>query len=89
MLKPHPQKAQSPAATGQSADETNQHNPIVAQPVDMGKPVANLIAQYAMRGHIVHRLADGGFLVVKHGMCRECKDLQALEAFARQTGVVQ
>lgn len=47
-----------------------------------------LIAHFALAGHSVHRLADGGFLVCRFGHARHCPDLAALAGFARQTGVV-
>jgi hypothetical protein len=39
------------------------------------------------RGHAVHRLAGGGFLVVWQSWSRECCDLAELEAHARRVGV--
>ena len=77
------QKAQSPAATGLSADE-NKSTDIVGQ-----KRETTLIAQFAMKGAAVHRLADGGFIVAQWGLTRHCADFAALVGFARQMGVLQ
>lgn len=61
----------------------------VAQPSDQaGKRVATLIAQLALRGHVVHRIQGGGFLVTRHSMHRHCVDVESLEAFARQVGAI-
>lgn len=76
------QKAQSPAATGLSADE-NTSTGILGQ-----KRETTLIARFAMKGAAVHRLADGGFLVAQWGLSRHCVDFASLMAFARQMGVI-
>jgi hypothetical protein len=75
------QKAQSPGATGQSANE-NIDDTIVGP-----KPEATLIAEFALAGHAVHRLAEGGYLVCKHGHAKHCQNLHSLVAFAHQVGV--
>ena len=77
------QKAQSPAATGLSADE-NTSTDIVSL-----KRETTLIARFAMKGAAVHRLADGGFIVAQWGLSRHCVDFASLVAFARQMGVMQ
>lgn len=82
------QKAQSPVAAGQSADETT-NTEIVGQQPQLAKRETTLIAHFALAGHSVHRLADGGFLVCRFGHARHCPDLAALAGFARQTGVVK
>lgn len=76
------QKAQSPAATGLSADE-NTSTDILGQ-----KRETTLIARFALKGAAVHRLADGGFLVAQWGLSRHCVDFASLMAFARQMGVI-
>lgn len=81
------QKAQSPAATGQSAHQTADAQ-IIGQPDAIAKRETTLIAHFALAGHAVHRLADGGFLVTRWGQSRHCPDLHALAGFAKQTGVV-
>ncbi|MBA4263786.1 MAG: hypothetical protein C0453_01780 [Comamonadaceae bacterium] len=82
------QKAQSPGGAGQSADQITEDH-IVGEHPETGKREATLLAQFALRGHAVHRLADGGFLVCRHGYAKHCPDLAALAGFARQTGVSQ
>ena len=46
-----------------------------------------LIAQFSIAGHLVHKGECGDYLVLRWGMSRFCKDLEALEAFAKQVGV--
>ena len=83
-----PQKAQSSGATEQSANQTTDAL-IIGQPESIAKRETTLIAHFALAGHSVHRLADGGFLVTKWGQSRHCPDLHALAGFARQTGVTR
>jgi len=52
------------------------------------KHEATLTAQLALRGHAVHKLASGGYLVCWRGCTRHCGDLQSLEQFARQVGAI-
>lgn len=89
------QKTICPAATGQSA-EKNTDTAIFSQPVDLGKAEATLMAQLALKGHAVYRVAQDtrishpapkdSYIVTRWGMVRHCTDLEALEAFARQVG---
>ncbi len=51
------------------------------------KAVATLMAQLAIRGHAVHPLKDGGFLVCKYGLSFYAQDFEALQTFARKLGV--
>ncbi|MDI3510820.1 MAG: hypothetical protein PWQ61_1585 [Betaproteobacteria bacterium] len=82
-----PQKAQSPAATGQSAEQITDVL-IVADAAEHRKRMATLVAKLALRGHAVHTTAEGGFLVCWHGYVRHCPDIVALEAFAKQVGAL-
>lgn len=82
------QKAQSPVAAGQSANETANVQ-IVGQQPEIAKRETTLIAQFALAGHAVHRMAEGGFLVCRHGYVKHCPDLAALAGFAKQTGVTR
>lgn len=50
------------------------------------KRLATLCARLVLRGHVVHALSTGGFLVCWRGHSRHCSDLVSLEAFARQVG---
>ena len=76
------QKAQSPAATGLSANENS--NPAILDP----KRETTVIARFAMKGAAVHRLADGGYIVCQWGLTRAVPDLPALAAFGRMMGVI-
>lgn len=84
-----PQKAQSPAATGRSAEDSKTDPSIVGEPTDQSKRAATLLAQLALKGHAVHRLEGGAFLVTRWGLVRRCDDLEALQDFARQMGVAR
>lgn len=86
MIKP--QKSECPAATGQDAEQSNNdldfatgHRP--------RQEVATLIAQLAIRGHAVHTMQSGDFLVCKYGLSYYAADFGALQAFARKLGVTQ
>ncbi|NVO05807.1 MAG: hypothetical protein HXX19_07685 [Rhodoferax sp.] len=54
-----------------------------------GKAFSTLLAQFALRGHAVHPLADGGYLVSKYGMTHHAPDLAGLQAFAERVGVTR
>lgn len=80
------EKAAGMLDTSTTADTKN-HTEIIRDPSTVGKLETTWIARFALRGHSVHRLADGGFLVCRHGMSRHCRDLRELIAFARIAGV--
>ena len=75
------QKCESPAATGLNA--TNQKTPAEFTPDQ--KRLANLICDFRVRGHAVHRL-ERGFIVSKFGLVRHCQDFSELVRFARIVG---
>ncbi|MBC7718350.1 MAG: hypothetical protein H7Z77_00950 [Chitinophagaceae bacterium] len=53
------------------------------------KAIAAQIAELAIRGHAVHQLKDGGFLVCKYGHTFHANDFAELQAFSRRLGVNQ
>ena len=53
------------------------------------KAIATQVAELAIRGHAVHQLKDGGFLVCKYGHTFHASDFAELQAFARRLGVSQ
>lgn len=53
------------------------------------KAIATQVAELAIRGHVVHQLKDGGFLVSKYGHTFHANDFAELQAFARRLGVSQ
>ena len=53
------------------------------------KAIATQVAKLAIRGHAVHQLKDGGFLVCKYGHTFHAIDFVELQAFARRLGVSQ
>lgn len=84
--------AQEKAAVGVSstpAADQKADTPILGQQPEIAKRETTLIAQFALAGHAVHSLADGGYLVTKWGQARHCPDLHALAGFARQIGAIQ
>lgn len=84
--------AQEKAAVGVSstpAADQKADAQIVGQQPEIAKLETTLIAQFALAGHAVHRMAEGGFLVCRHGYVKHCPDLAALAGFAKQTGVTR
>ena len=53
------------------------------------KAIATQVAELVIRGHAVHQLKDGGFLVCKYGHTFHAHDFAELQAFARRLGVSQ
>jgi hypothetical protein len=51
------------------------------------KAISTQVALLAIKGHQVHRLADGGFLVSKYGFTYLAENFEALQAFAKRLGV--
>jgi hypothetical protein len=82
------QKANNPVGAGLNANETADA-PIIGQPDAIAKRETTLIAHFALVGHAVHHLGDGGFLVTRWGQSRHCPDLHALAGFARQIGAIK
>lgn len=82
------QKSESPAATGQIADQTNRDQ-IVALAQKIGntdKQLATLKAQFALRGFAVQEVATGGYFVTRWNLSKFCPALPDLESFAAQVG---
>lgn len=82
------QKANNPVGAGLDANETAVAQ-IVGQQPEIAKRETTLIAKFSLAGHAVHRMAEGGFLVCRHGYVKHCPDLAALAGFAKQTGVTR
>ena len=51
------------------------------------KAELNQIARFALAGHAVHPLREGGYLVSKWGYVFYAKNIDALHAFAARMGV--
>jgi hypothetical protein len=51
------------------------------------KAIATQVAELAIRGHAIHHLEDGGFLVCKYWHTFHANDFAELQAFARRLGV--
>lgn len=86
----HSQNGKAPGACnteGLTADTSNDLNS--ATGTRRGKAIATQIAKLAIRGHAVHQLKDGGFLVCKYGYTHHAPDFEALQTFARRLGVTQ
>lgn len=83
------QKAQSPVAAGQSADETtNGLNFATGQ--RPGKEFSTLRAAFALNGHALHRSDPGDgpvtFWVERWGMVRHLPTIDAARRFLEQIG---
>ena len=70
---------------GLATDNSNDLN--FATGTRQSKAIATQIAKFGIRGHAVHHLKDGGFLVCKYGHTFHAIDLAELKAFARRLGV--
>ena len=60
--------------------------PLALTPADKEK--ATLRAQLAMRGIELRELSDGSFIATRWNLCRALQTLEAVAAFARQTGAI-
>ena len=77
-------KNESPVDAGQFVDQsTNNSDSTTTE-----KRLATLIAKFAINGHQVHQLSDGGFVVSRWCQTRHVPDLAALVAVGRLMGVV-
>lgn len=74
-------------AEGFEIDTTNDLN--FATGNRRGKAEATQVAELAIRGHAVHQMRDGGYLVCKYGYTHHAVDFASLHAFARRLGVSQ
>ena len=72
---------------GLTVDATDDLN--IATCTRQSKAIATQTAELALRGHAVHQLKDGGFLVCKYGHTSHANDFAELQAFARRLGVSQ
>ena len=84
----HRTSEKAPGATnteGLSTDTTNGLN--VATCTRHSKAVATQIAEFAIQGHVVHELKDGGFLVCGCRHTFHAIDIAALQACAHRMGV--
>ena len=72
---------------GLTTDTTNDLNFAIG--TRHSKAIATQVAELAIRGHAVHQLKDGGFLVCKYGHTFHVNDFAELQAFARRLGVSQ
>ena len=72
---------------GLTTDTTNDLN--FATGTRHSKAIATQVAEPAIRGHAVHQLKDGGFLVCKYGHTFHAIDFVELQAFARRLGMNQ
>ena len=72
---------------GLETDTTNDLN--FATGKRPSKAIATQVAELAIRGHAVHQLKNGVFLVCKYGHTFHANDFTELQAFARRLGVSQ
>ena len=79
----YPQKRENPAATGLNAEQSTNSDDSTTNE----KRLATLIAKFALNGHQVHQLADGGFIVSRWCQTRVVPDFAGLVAVGRLMGV--
>ena len=87
-LMPHHTNEKAPGASdskGLTTTDTNDLNSATGQ--RHSKAITTQIAELAIRGHAVHPLKDGGYLVCKCGYTYHATNFAALQAFARRLGV--
>ena len=85
-----PTNEKAPAAINTESLETDTTNDLnFATGTRHRKAIGTQVAELAIRGHAVHQLKDGGFLVCKYGHTFHAVDFAALHAFARRLGVNQ
>ena len=72
---------------GLTTDTTNDLN--FATDTRHSKAIAAQVAELSIRGHAVHQLKDGGFLVCKYGYTHHTPNFEALQAFASRLGISQ
>lgn len=73
---------------GFQRDLGNSDTQILATPNRHCKREATLIAQLALAGHAVYKLADGGYLVSKWNLSYHADDFNDLAQFAQRLGVI-
>lgn len=82
-----PQTHETPLAGGVSKEENQKTDGlIISGTPDADKIVAGIKARFALLGHEVYELADGGFIVSRWGLTKHCPDVCALGAFLKQIG---
>jgi hypothetical protein len=86
-------KSESPAGAGLIAEQAKTESTVIV-PHDgddrnTAKSLATLKARFALAGHVVHELAEGGVLVVRPAwnVVRHYRDLNELRAFAHMVGI--
>jgi hypothetical protein len=85
-----PTNGKTPGAINTEGLETDTTNDLnFATGTRPSKAIATQVAELAIRGHAVHQLKDGGFLVCKYGHTFHANDIAELQAFARRLGVSQ
>ena len=82
-------KGKAPGACNTEGLGTDLYNANFAIHKAHSKAISTQIAELALKGHAVYKLADGGFLVCKYGYIHHAPDLEALQVFAHRLGVNQ
>ncbi|MHB1199172.1 MAG: hypothetical protein ACYCZ6_06355 [Polaromonas sp.] len=84
------EKAAGASNTNGLHTDTNRVNFPTTEAIEQapdGKTIATLIAQFALKGHVVHKTDGNDFLVTRWGLTRYCADFVSLVNFARIVGV--
>ena len=85
----HLSNGKAPGACNTEGLGTNLYKRNFAIHESHSKAISTQIAQLALKGHAVYKLADGGFLVCKYGYIHHAQDFEVLQVFAHRLGVHQ
>jgi hypothetical protein len=88
-MRPPEMEAPGPTGIGDRAQGDEQHRDSASQAEAVQaerKRFESLRALLAMKGHELHATDGGIFIVRRWGLCRDLRDLAAVEAFAKQVG---
>lgn len=89
-LNSHATNEKAPGAINTEGLDSNTTNSLnFATGIRQSKALTTQIAELTTRGHKVHQLKEGEFLVCKYGYTYHAPDFAALQAFARRLGVSQ
>ena len=85
-----PTNQKAPGATNTKGSGTDSASDFdFATEARRSKAIATQVAEFALRGHAVHPLVDGEFLVCKYGHTFHAVDFAALQNIACRLGVSQ
>jgi hypothetical protein len=77
----------APSACNTKGLTTNSSNHNFAIESTYSKAVTSQVAKFALNGHAVYPLADGGFLVSRFDYLHRAPDFESLKVFTKRLGV--